>query len=48
MVNNKVVILVVANVSRAANQHMRMFSERSCDTKDWCNDAEHSALPSQD
>ncbi len=24
-----------------------MISERSCDTEDWSNDAENSALPSQ-
>ncbi len=29
------------------NQHIRMFSEGSCDTEDWNNDAENSALPSQ-
>ncbi len=27
-----------------ANQHIRMISERSCDTEDWSNDAENSAL----
>jgi len=27
-------------------QHIRMISEGSCDTED-CNDAENSALPSQ-
>ncbi len=26
------------------NQHIRMISERSCDTEDWSNDAENSAL----
>ncbi len=25
-----------------------MISERSCDTEDWSNDAENSALPSQE
>ncbi len=29
--------------SWAANQHMRMISEGSCDTEDWSNDAENSA-----
>ncbi len=29
------------------NQHIRMTSEGSCDTEDWSNDAENSALPSQ-
>jgi len=27
---------------------MRMISEGSCDTEDWSNDAENSALPSQE
>jgi len=35
------------NVSWAANQHIRMISEGSCDTEDWSNDAENSALPSE-
>ncbi len=26
---------------------IRMISEGSCDTEDWSNDAENSALPSQ-
>jgi len=26
------------------NQHVRLISERSCDTKDWSNDAENSAI----
>ncbi len=28
----------------AANQHIRMISEGSCDTEDWSNDAENSTL----
>ncbi len=28
----------------AANQHIRMISEWSCDSEDWSNDAENSAL----
>ncbi len=28
----------------AANQNIRMISEGSCDTEDWSNDAENSAL----
>ncbi len=28
----------------AANQHIRMISEGSCDTEDWSNDAENSAF----
>jgi len=37
-------IIVIINVSWAANQHIRMISEGSCDTEDWSNDAENSAL----
>ncbi len=33
----------IKNVSWAANQHIRMISEGSCDTEDWSNDAENSA-----
>ncbi len=40
-------LIIIGNVSWAANQHIRMISEVSCDTKDWSNDAENSALPSQ-
>ncbi len=29
---------------QAANQHITMISEGSCDTEDWSNDAENSAL----
>jgi len=32
----------------APNQDFRMISEGSCDTEDWSNDAENSALPSQE
>ncbi len=31
-------------IRNAANQHIRMISEGSCDTEDWSNDAENSAL----
>ncbi len=30
------------------NQHIRMIFEGSLDTEDWSNDAENSALPSQE
>ncbi len=36
--------LIRRNVSWAANQHIRMISEGSCDTEDWSNDVEYSAL----
>ncbi len=35
-------------VSWAANQQIRMICEGSCDTEDWINDAENSALTSQE
>ncbi len=34
----------IINVYWAANQHIRMISEGSCDTEVWSNDAENSAL----
>ncbi len=34
------------NNSNAVKLHIRMISEGSCDTEDWSNDAENSALPS--
>ncbi len=37
-------MIIVINVSWAPNQHIRMISEGSCDTEDWSNDAENSAL----
>ncbi len=36
--------LIIRNVSWAANQHIRKISEGSCDTEDWSDDAENSAL----
>ncbi len=33
--------LIIRNVSWAANQHIRMISEKSCDAEDWSNDAEN-------
>ncbi len=37
-------LLIMRNVSWAANQYIRMISEESCDTEDWSNDAENTAL----
>jgi len=34
------------NVS-SSDHHIRVISEGSCDTEDWSNDAEHSALISE-
>ncbi|XDV36720.1 hypothetical protein PO909_006450 [Leuciscus waleckii] len=31
-------------VSQASNHHIRVICEGSCDTEDWSNDAENSAL----
>ncbi len=36
---------MITNVSWAPDQHIRMIIEASCDTEDWSNDAENSALP---
>ncbi len=30
-------LIIIRNVSWAANQHIRMISEGSCDTEDWSN-----------
>ncbi len=35
---------MMLNVSWAAKLYIRMISEGSCDTEDWSNDAENSAL----
>jgi len=32
------------NVFWASNHHIRVISEGSCDTEDWSDDAEHSAI----
>ncbi len=37
-------LVMVRNISGAANQHIRMISEGSCDTEDWSDDAGNSAL----
>ncbi len=35
------------NIYWAQNQYIRIISEGSCDTEDWNNDAENSALLSE-
>ncbi len=40
--------IITRNVSWAANQYIRVISEALCDTEDWSNDAENSALQSQE
>ncbi len=37
---------ILSNVYWTSNHHIKMISEGSCDTKDWSNDAENSALQS--
>ena len=44
IVHKYFVQLYTINVSWAADHHIRMISEGSCDTEDWSNDAENSAL----
>ncbi len=41
---NCTALIEIRNVCCAANQHIRMISEGSCDTEDLRNDAENSAL----
>ncbi len=36
--------MIITDVSLAADQHIRMISEGSCDTEDWSNDAENTVL----
>ncbi len=37
-------LMKIRNVSWGPNQYIRMISEGSCDTEDWSNDAENTAL----
>ncbi len=36
--------IIIINDSWASNQHIRIIFEGSCDTEDWINDAENTAL----
>ncbi len=36
--------MVFTTIPLVENQYIRMISEGSCDTEDWSNDAENSAL----
>jgi len=36
------------NKKCTANQYIRMISEGYCDSENWSNNAENSALPSQE
>ncbi len=37
-------LIIIKKKSWASNQQIRIISEGSCDTEDWSNDAEKSAL----
>jgi len=37
-------LIIIRNVSWASNHNIRVISEGSCDTEDWSNDTENSAL----
>jgi len=37
-------LIIIKNVTWAANQHIRMKFEGSCDTEDWSNNTEYSAF----
>ncbi len=37
-------LIIIRNVSWAANLHIRIIAEGSCDIEDWINDAKNSAL----
>jgi len=39
---------ILSSTTFFSDQHIKMISEGSCDTKDWSNDAENPALPSQE
>ncbi len=38
------ILKIIINDYWAANHHIRMISEGSCDNADWSNDAEYSGL----
>jgi len=37
-------LIIIRNVSWAANDHIRVISEGSCDAEDWSNDEENSGI----
>ncbi len=46
---NKKTFITVSNIDNNKHQiNIRMTSEGSCNTEDWSNDAENTALPSQE
>jgi len=40
-------LIIMIRFSWAANQHIKMISEGLCDTENWSNDSENSALQFQ-
>jgi len=46
MVSTKILETKLRRIVTAVNQHIKMISEGSCDTEDWSNNAENSALSS--
>jgi len=44
MLSSTTVFSIDNNKRLFPNQHIRVISEGSCDTEDWSNDAENSAL----
>jgi len=44
MMLQKLISTSIRNVSWAANHHIRVISEGSCDTEDWGNDAKYIQL----
>ncbi len=47
-IKNNIFHIDKKQISLAQKQHIRMISEGSCDTEDWSNNTENSALPSQE
>ncbi len=45
--NITIIFSIDSKKNSVPNQHIRIISEGSCDTEDWSNDADDSALPSQ-
>ncbi len=37
-------LIIIRNISLAANQHISLITDGPCDTEDWSNDAEISGL----
>ncbi len=48
MQRNCSTMIIIRHFSWAANQHIIMISDGSCDTEDWSNDDKNSALITQE